>query len=429
MNILTVKKYLPLVIIQFYLLLTIIIYNFGLVNFETRNIFLLHLLLFIYHCSIAVGFIVGVNLKFKVIHFNFNGLKCYWIFIFASVLGSLIVNKNLSGGATLFPDNLFTLLSNPFGSVSIAQIYANRMEHLAGREGGGLLNIVYFLFAWIHMAFVGYIIFYWKNFNLPKKILSIVVALMTPFFGIINGLNKPVFDFLLSFGFSYLILHYIIQEKKIRFSRLFFIGLLVFVIFFISFALIMQARGANANVLMDMSPLGGISIDCSSAYLCGSTFYATLAVLNFYLVHGYYGLSLALTETFSSTFFLGSSHFLLNNLGVLIYSSIEERTFQYKITEYWHHTAVWHTAYSQIANDFHFVGVPLFLMVVSMGFGVAWRALILHRDVIAFLVIPIYATFYIFLPANNQVFNMLAGFSAFVFLNLILFLRIKFNAK
>lgn len=429
MNILTVKKYLPLVIIQFYLLLTIIIYNFGLVNFETRNIFLLHLLLFIYHCSIAIGFIAGVNLKFKVLLIKFNGLKSYWIFIFATVLGSLIVNKNLSGGATLFPDNLVTLLSDPVGSASIAQIYANRMEHLVGREGGGLLNIIYFLFAWIHVAFVGYIIFYWQNFSLSKKTISIIVALLTPFFGVINGLNKPVFDILLSFAISYSILHYIIEEKKIRFFRLLFIGFFVLSLFFISFAIIMYARAADTSFLMDMSPLGDISINCSDIYWCNSLFFTSLAVLNFYLVHGYYGLSLALTESFSFTFFFGSSDFLLNNLGVLIDSSIEERTFQYKITEYWSHSALWHTAYSQIANDFHFVGVPLFLMVVSMGFGVAWRALILHRDVIAFLVIPIYATFYIFLPANNQVFNMLAGFSAFVFLNLILFLRIKFNAK
>ncbi len=123
-----------------------------------------------------------------------------------------------------------------------------------------------------------------------------------------------------------------------------------------------------------------------------------------YLSQGYLGLSIAMTEDFSSTFGIGHSPLLLHFSKRVLGDDFEKRAYTNKIADRWDAKAKWSTAMTWWANDVSFYGVPFIFAALGLLTAFCWReATEQHRDASAIvLVLCMFLFFY--LPANNQLF-------------------------
>lgn len=93
-------------------------------------------------------------------------------------------------------------------------------------------------------------------------------------------------------------------------------------------------------------------------------------MLSAYLAQGYYGLSLALNEDFTSTFGLGHSSFLMSAFSGLFDATLYERSYMYKVSQAgWDDKAQWSTMLVWIASDVGFPLVPVFILILGFLWG------------------------------------------------------------
>ena len=131
----------------------------------------------------------------------------------------------------------------------------------------------------------------------------------------------------------------------------------------------------------------------------------SLSSIMSYLCQGYYALSLALEMGILPIAIGGSSWFT-----IMLASRFGEdpttHTYMYALESMGIDMSMnWHTAYVWLANDFTFIGVPIFLFLVGRYFAIVWQDCINRRNDFAFIVMPMFVLMVFYLFANNQVFS------------------------
>ena len=187
----------------------------------------------------------------------------------------------------------------------------------------------------------------------------------------------------------------------------------------------MKGRNVDFDFLESTSSLSDIKVDkdLNSENAIGSG----LIWLSTYIVQGYYGFSLALSKDFTTTFGVGNSPFLSRQFEWLTGIDIHTRTYQYKINNYWGETEQWHSFYSHMANDFHFLGVAVVLFVIGFLMAITWKAIVKYHNYYALLLLPLYFVMFVFMPANNQVFGFIETLSTYMIFNFLMFRTISFK--
>lgn len=144
------------------------------------------------------------------------------------------------------------------------------------------------------------------------------------------------------------------------------------------------------------------------------------ATLLAYVTHGYVGLGLSLRMPFDSTLGLGNSLFLIDNAKQMFGIDLLSLTYQDKVFDLYgyHYSILWHTAYSWIANDVSFWGVPIVLFCIFHIFGSAWSDFVLTRNILGVLFLAPMATMIIFISANNQLMSNPNSLAAMIVLTL-----------
>ncbi|AGK56311.1 hypothetical protein HYPDE_23123 [Hyphomicrobium denitrificans 1NES1] len=123
-----------------------------------------------------------------------------------------------------------------------------------------------------------------------------------------------------------------------------------------------------------------------------------------YLSQGYYGMALAMTQDFSSTYGLGHSPLLLYYSRHFLGEDFANRAYVNKIADRWDPKGKWSTAMTWWANDVSFYGVPFVFALLGMLTACCWReATEQQRDAAAILFVLCMFLFF-YLPANNQLF-------------------------
>jgi hypothetical protein len=133
-----------------------------------------------------------------------------------------------------------------------------------------------------------------------------------------------------------------------------------------------------------------------------------------YFCGGYYHASLALDLDFQSTWLLGSNPALVS-LASTAGIDVWERTFMYRLQVARGIDAVgqWHSAYTWIASDVSFYGVPLVLFGIAYLFGFSW-AKALQGDFLSAVVFVVLGNILLFLFANMTYLSTV--FYSFLFL-------------
>ncbi len=425
---------------QIYLTITLLIFEFGPIDYYVEYPLIFWGFIFIYQVSFLFGYVVStISLKK-----NFNPKlelgsdlpdKYIWAFIALSLMASVLSIKQLSMLEIFNPFALYDALMA--GLLNPGEQYTLKMESVGTSTGNKFLNIVLFFIAFSKIIVIPIIVATWHRISLTMKVLGLFATLLPVISSISNGTNKSVFDFVIYFGSSllaYFAYNYYSyskfkfgQQKFFIFVSLFgFVGALTF------FGQTIGQRGGSVAYIENISPLGHIKlVDYYLNYQEYGMFWYIYTWLSNYLVQGYYGFSLSLNQEFTSTFGFGNSTFLMRQVYWLTGVDLQPRTFQNKIDPWWGESAQWHSFYAHFANDFHFVGVSLVCFLIGFYMSRVWASVINRASIFGFCLMPIFTILFVFVPANNQVFGLLDTFSAFTLISLFwyFFGRNKFFCK
>lgn len=423
------KKYYPLIAVECYLLITLLILYFGPVDFNLHNNLLFITLMFLYHWFFIFGYWTSIKTekKYNVKRENMFSPRLYYISLTLGFIGVIGTYKNLMLSSSFIPYDFFDNLSR--GLLEPGLVYTERMNNMnvGVSSASRWFNIISLFFAFFKLLFIFQNVYYWEMLGKLKKLIAIVYSFFFISSGISSGTNSVVFIFFMFLTSSILVTMYVKKYKYIR--RILLILGLSLLIPIASFGFIMSQRGGGFDYFATTSPLGDVrvtsqSIDIENASIFDFYYYA-FVWLDYYLVQGYYGFSLILNTDHNWTFGFGNSAFLQRQLNLLTGIDINPLTYQHRISQYWDESAQWHSFYGQFANDFGIIGLVVLMFFLGYIFAKTWASIIYKNSFYGAALIPIYALMFIFFPANNQVFAYIDTLSYFVFINIFLFFEGK----
>jgi hypothetical protein len=302
------KKYLPLILVEVYLLFTLLLYYLGPIQFRGHNSTLFLILMFLYHSSFIFGYCISIRV------YNFNKIKIdkkfssklfYFSFFFA-LLSVLAAYKNLMLAQSIIPYNIFEEIVR--GLTEPGLVYAGRMNDMSNGLGSNsrLFNIISIFFAFSKLFFIFIFLYFWNYLTYFKKLLVLIYSFLFISSGLSSGTNSVIFIFFIFISLSLFVLFYIRTARN--FSKIItFMGVL-FLIPVGFFGYLMSKRGGGFEYFSLTSPLGDITISALTPNLNSvlDFYYYAFVWLNYYLVQGYYGFSLILNLDSYWTFGFGS---------------------------------------------------------------------------------------------------------------------------
>ncbi|GAL24283.1 hypothetical protein JCM19239_3986 [Vibrio variabilis] len=436
----SLKLWLPLILVQVYLVATILLAYFGPVNWNFEEPFQLVIMLASYQVACIVGYMLYAKRatrtegKGTTCNVNLGSLvdKYFWVILFLASVGTLISFKNVTMSNTFewseYWSGFQLGLARPWEARAL---YA--AKYLSGEYlGSKYLSMTLLFFSVFKYLLIPILVFRWPFLSWGKKIAGLLVATIPICSGVIMSLSAINFHYLFVISICLFAVYLSFESRSeiesgadCGFSgikrRKFFLGSLVF-LFAFSF---WQFYAVKAEVSL-YSSIGeeqqpstfdylrdygvGFERDRDEYYGVGYDFYEKLTV---YLTQGYKGVSLSLNEPFDSTYGVGHSLFLQRLFEDHLGFDIRSKTYQRKITEYWHENIFWHSAYSYFANDVSFYGVIVVMLLLGYYFSMVVHAALLDDNFIAKSLLPLFAIMFLYMPANNQVFSQLEYMSPF----------------
>lgn len=391
------------------------------------NLLIFLILMVFYHVAYISGYCLSINnfqfkskaglskSKYKKTHIQ--------LLIFVSILAFLIGHKNLTMSEELIPLSFFDDFISGVNNSSL--VYADRMQRIDEYSGSKILNVLYFFVAFAKVVLIPTVVFYWRNLSVSYKFTLITISLLTVMSGVAAGVNKLLFDFVILYSSSsvLLIVYNYYQNKFFLKKKVVFLFLIAIVSLFLAlwfFSEAMLGRGGSPTYIESTSPLGHIKVNPEYITSDSDSIISYLYVyLSYYIVQGYYGFSQALNIDFVWTYGLGNSEFISRQMFWLFGYDPSLDTFQHRVDSVWGEKAQWHSFYTHLANDFHFIGVIFVNFLLGFYLAALWKSFIYENNFYAKYLLPLFVIMIIFTPANNQIFGFLETFSAFFLLTIL----------
>lgn len=425
-----VKRYLPLLLVEAYLFLTLVFFYFGPVQFNIHNEILFLFLMVIYHGFFIIGYTLGLNLnifrKNLIVEKNYSK-STYWLLFFFGVVGVWAAYRNIMMMEGIIPYNFFEDLIRGLTEPGIA--YTERMLNLRDEQvsGSRIFNIVFIFFAFTKLLFVFYFLYYWNDLGVIKKFIALIYSFLFISAGISAGVNSVIFIFFIFAAISLLVILY--ERRYIHFRKVLLLSGILFLVPVTWFGKIMSERGGGVEYFASTSPLGDIGV-ASGFYLDDTSLfvdflYYSFVWLCYYVCQGYYGFSLILDLDLKWTYGFGNSEFLQRQLLMISGVDVSSLTFQARIDNIWDKSVQWHSFYGQFANDVGFIGLAFLLFAIGFFFAKVWKSVLYEKSFYGLALIPIFTIMFIFFPANNQVFGYIDTLSYFIFVTFLWLLNSK----
>ena len=407
----------PIIFLQGYLILTLIVFQFGPINYKVIDPHIFWMLILSYHLCFLLGYIVAYKLKkpkkiIKSVQLAENSeMRIFYFVLVLSIISSILSFKGISSIYDLI-NPIFWIESAVKGVLFPGDAYNEKMSRVLTNDSGNkLLNIFLFFIAFSKILIVPLIVFFWSRLSKLIKVLALFITLLPLLSSLSNGTNKGVFDFVILYSSS-LIVYFLYNKNNFNSymftSRKFFL-ILIFTSLFGAlsfFGTSMGSRGGNIRYIEDQDPLSNITITQSTVDKSkNSAYYYTYVWLSSYIVQGYYGFSLAIEKEFNTTYGFGNSIFIRRNVESLLGIDLNKKTFQNKIDDWWGENSQWHSFYSYMANDFHFIGVGVVCFLLSFIMGNIWFSFLDTGNLFAGAMMCVFSIMVIFIPANNHLVN------------------------
>lgn len=427
-SILQKRVLLPLVLVELYLLATLLIFSCGPVVWRIESPVYFWSLIFSYHAAFLSAFLLYTqNAKWDG---SFLGrsdglevfiVRYYWVFIALALIGSLINYRHFAQTESYIPYTLFSDFYEGLINPGNRRAYTGSDEANASFHGNFAVSLFYGVIAFARYGIIPVLLSSWRYLSVGQRLAAIAVSLIPAMAGVSIGTNKPIFDFL--FFYSTILFFQFLSSSRVRKIKLFKNKkLILLVMCLIGFTLwyfdhSMSQRAADFSYMEGVSYPGDIVFKSSLEHSEVSVFENAFEKVTVYLVQGYYGMSLALGEDFDSTFGVGNSNFFLYQARDVFGVDLFSRTYQYKISDRWDQFVQWHSFYSQMANDVGFLGVILVMFVLGFWFSVMCYSAVVNNNILAKCILPFFILMFVYIPANNQVFNMMDTTFAFLMFN------------
>lgn len=424
----------PCIVTMLYLGGSLLLFKFGPVDWPVRNESALWAFNALYLSMFLAGYGAALyRQRRRIADRNSTSSRDFTAHFFWSVwacaaLVVLIGHRNLTLGPSYLPTTLFSDfvhgLVDPLG----AYLYKLSDEAKSNFAGNPVVTLLFGVLAFSKLVLVHMLVASWPVMSWLKRLLGCLVALFPIASGVCVGTNKPVFD--VAFMFAALLAVHVFmvpQAARIGFIKargtllLLTAGILVFAGTY--FHHTMNVRAPGLDYAKSLSSTAGVvrlkprfQSYCENAgeWMAKGCHLASIGSI--YLTQGYYGMSLSLDIPHETTYGLGHSKFILDTLKKYLDIDLAPRTFQHKIHSQWSATGQWHSAYSQWANDVGFIGVGLVMLALGFYACAIWTSALATHNVSAVCIIPLLATMIIFIPANNQVFNLFESLATFIVL-------------
>lgn len=423
------KLFAPLYFWLIYSITTIIIFEFGPLQFPIDNKFILYLYLSLAHIAIAFGYYRGFK-KFNILRkYKYPALiyKRKWLNIitllaFISIILSFV--GDFIGGASVS-----VALDNPFES---RDLYSNR----SGGPMGYLISIInIFRLPFIAIATINY-----RSLNKTSRFVLFFMIFRIVYESFIGSSRSGLMLLIVLMFFSVLSLIYK-RHIKLSIRKFFLLGTILLVGFlgFASYISVARVDTSATSPIEDMVEYmsNNPRYEFSEENIFVPKLPENLGLLNaglltgyFYFTHAYAGLSNAINMPFIGTsLFFGHSDFTIRNLERIFGSDVLKYSYNYRLIEQGSSSStLWITAYAWIASDITFFGSFFLLYFFGYLYASTWIKSLTNPTVISSALFGWMAYFFFqinvtFVPAD------LGAFISFWGCILIYMFRFKDKAR
>lgn len=408
------RKYTPIKIYIFYILITLLVNLFGPWDYYDYNIINPIAFMAIYLCLSILTYSKSIKNNFKA-----------QILLKRNFYGTLITRDGqfVARICIIFTFILFSFMIffkiKEFGLPDISNYFQiMAMAYTSKEEIGLKLNLSGWIFGYFSIVYVVSVIlgaYYFKDINSFFKIFYIINFLLSLFYyASFVGSQKAIGDLMIYIS-SVVFILFCQSGKKIRIRTIIFASAVASSCILL-FATILSNRlilwgfsdySVTSRAILDLTHW---SLDPFSDNLK-----LGFGLFLYYLSHGYYGFSQCLDLPFEWSFGYGSSFALKEVLNKFMpYSDYEIASYPVRMeaTTSWGAYQNWHTIFPWLASDFTYIGAIILMCLVMMVYAISWNRILKKGHWINVLLFCQLNILLVYVPANNQLFQTRASLIA-----------------
>lgn len=436
-----IKAYAPLFLVEAYLLYGLWLLFFGPVSWPLENKHNFLGLIFLYHAFFIMGYLLysayffrnpvsNPTVKQAPTHKNLF-IEYFWIVLFLAFVANVVLHRNITLSNSYIPEDFFSGLYRGLITPWEARAYYASEASMADFVKNPYITASLLLAGPFKYILLPGLVFYWNALSTPRRTAGVLAVAIPLFTGIIASLSAINFSYLFIISICLGVLLASNKSSGVFTTlkqRKFFLVFLLF-IFLFSFWQFYSVKSAQTPYQVafeqkkpssfDYLKEKGIHFKSETQDIEKSNAVDIYEKLTVYMVQGYYGMSIALSEDFDTSFGIGHSVFLQKVFADHLGIDVRNRTFQHKITEKWDEFVYWHSFYSYIANDVGFLGVAVIMLILGAYLSATYLSAIVHDDFFSKLLLPLFGILFLYIPANNQIFGFLETMISFWVLTLL----------
>jgi len=415
--------------IQIYLAITEILFFTGPWNWEIINFEKFILFLFGVHVSIFLGYSYFIH--------RYISYSIYFIGSFSEkrllkyISFFLLINLVLCLPTSLSRTDSF--LPNVFeGLQDVGRAYNSNHENKIYGNPYAFIEYIRIIISPFLIGINAIIAFYWLNMDKKLKIISIFIILFNISIYISIGTNKGIADAAILLP---LFIHFrrltTNQEYNIFYNKTNFFGAIFLIIFLIFFGMTQELRMGNVGVdgVFNTGTYLIYADPEATPTWMGRDVLIIYQSLTRYLTSGYQALIYSFDINNSATFGFTNSSFMIENIDSFLSTNyFYENSFPAILEKKygWSNYYLWHTAYVWLASDFGYFGTLIIISYFSYKLFKSIIIIISFFSIIHVILVQQLLIFFVYLPANNQVFQNGEGFFGTL---IILFLSIYWEKR
>lgn len=410
--------YLPRNIIYIYLMVTVLLYFFGPVKWDIDNGLTLFIYLFISYVCIWFGYSRCMKKRTRDYEYMENVLYEDDFPYYANLVRLIFVFAIVSHLVYSF---------YVYGGISLNKALDMAQSYLDNRYSEKHYNIFtqIFTYLWgLNYCYLPCGIVFFKRFRLPDKILFFCSLATDILFWLSIGTMKGIGDIAFTALLPFLAVTvkgkhdvYEIKNTRKKQKQLLLVAAgVVFTLFGYS--------SANRYLLRGHTTFSAINKQMQP-FVISEAMWPFAEATNSLIVnftHGYTGLAYALKLPFQWTYFVGNSRSLTSIIErTLQTNEISSITYCQRLQDVygWANGSIWPTAFTWLASDITFVGVPILLILLSYLWAKAICEAIVDNNIISLIFANYLTIFFIYLPMNNQIVQSDRSFYSLILLGIL----------